>query len=85
MRKTIFAAAALPFALTLAACDSGEEIDGTDTTSMEADAVQPMDVGTSDPTVTNDGMMADDTMMAEEPMADDVETDPMTMEPVETE
>jgi outer membrane lipoprotein SlyB len=76
--KKIAIAAALPFALTLAACDSNEEIDGTDTTSMEAETVDPMDVGTSDPVVT------DETMMAEEPMTDDVETDPMTMEPVET-
>lgn len=82
--KKIAIAAALPFALTLAACDSNEEIDGTDTTSMEAETVDPMDVGTSDPVVTDETMMADDTMMAEEPMTDDVETDPMTMEPVET-
>lgn len=82
--KKIAIAAALPFALTLAACDSHEEIDGTDTTSMEAETVDPMDVGTSDPVVTDETMMADDTMMAEEPMTDDVETDPMTMEPVET-
>ncbi len=79
MKKTILAAATLPFALTLAACDSSEEIDGTDTTSMEAEVVEPMDVGTSDPTLETD-----DTMMAEEPMTDDVEIDPMTMEPVET-
>ncbi len=72
MTKTIFAAVALPFVLTLAACDSGAEVDGTDTTAMEAEAVEPMAVGTSDP--------VDDGMMAEEPMTDDMTTDP-AMEP----
>ncbi|MBU2342234.1 MAG: hypothetical protein KKE77_13455 [Alphaproteobacteria bacterium] len=65
-------AAALPFALTLAACGDNE-VDGTDTTSMEAETVEPMDVGTSDPV---DGTAPMDDPMMQEPMTDDMATDP---------
>jgi hypothetical protein len=67
--KKIAIAAALPFALTLAACGDNE-VDGTDTTSMEAETVEPMDVGTTEP--------MDDGMMTEEPMTDNMTTDPAT-------
>lgn len=78
--KKIAIAAALPFALTLAAC-GGNDVDGTDTTSMEADAVAPMDAGTSDPMMTEP---MDDTMPAQEPMTDDMTTDPMMDDPTMT-
>ncbi len=80
--KKIAIAAALPFALTLAACGDNE-VDGTDTTSMEADPVAPMNDGTSDPALTTDPM--DGTMPAQEPMTDDMTTDPTMDDPTMTE
>ncbi len=47
--------AALPFALSVAAC--GDSVDGTDTTDLEANAVEPMDQGMSDPMETPAPMM----------------------------
>ena len=75
--KKLALVAALPAALSLAACgESAEEVDGTDTTAMEPAAVEPMDQGMTEPAPT--GMpaetgMADDTM-SEDGMMDDTTT-----------
>ena len=64
--KKIAIFAALPLALTIAACG---ETDGSDTASMEADAVEPMDQGMSNDTAGTaaDGTMSGtDTMTAEQ-------------------
>lgn len=68
-------AAALPFALTLAACGGTDE---TNTTTMETDAMAPMDS-----TTTTDPMVGTDTM-TQEPMTDDMTTDPMMDDPTMT-
>ena len=87
--KKLALIAALPFALSLAACgESAEEVDGTDTTSMEPAAVEPMDQGMTAPVagetpmaddaMSTDGMandaMGEDGMMADEAMADTPDT-----------
>ncbi len=71
--KKIALIAALPFALSLAACgESAEEVDGTDTTSMEPAAVEPMDQGMTETPMADDAMSEDGTMnedgMAADPM-----------------
>ncbi|MBX7481559.1 hypothetical protein [Qipengyuania qiaonensis] len=77
---------ALPIALSVAAC--GDSIDGTDTADLEADAVEPMDQGMTDPVETPEPMMTgtetetgtmDDGMTAEP--ADGTATDPMATDP----
>ncbi len=72
--------AALPFALSLAACGESE-MDGSDTTSMEPAAVEPMPTGMSEP-MTQDPAMTDgtaDTTMGDATMGEDgtMTTDPM--------
>jgi hypothetical protein len=75
--KTYALAAALPFALALAACgDSTGEVDGTDTTSMQPEAVEPMSQGMTEP-------MATETPMADDAMSEDgMMADPMMETPV---
>ena len=82
--KKLALVAALPVALSLAACgDSTAEVDGTDTTSMEPAAVEPMDQGMTetpmaDDAMSTDGAMSEDTMaadpMMETPAPDAAET-----------
>lgn len=66
--------AALPLALTLAACGGTDE---TTTTTMETDTMAPMDAGTGEPMVGTD-------TMAQEPMTDDMMNDPMMDDPTMT-
>ena len=77
--------AALPFALSVAAC--GDSVDGTDTTDLEANAVEPMDQGMSDPRETPAPMMTgtetgtmDDTMTT--PPTDTATGEPMEANPM---
>ena len=77
--------AALPFALSVAAC--GDSVDGTDTTDLEANAVEPMDQGMSDPMETPAPMMTgtetgtmDDTMTP--PPTDTATGEPMESDPM---
>ena len=55
MKAKIALIAALPAALSLAACgDASNEVDGTDTTSMEPAAVEPMPTGMTEPMATEE-------------------------------
>ena len=76
--KKLSLVAALPVALSLAACGgSADEVDGTDTTSMEPAAVEPMDQGMTETPMADDTMSQDGTM-TEDPLA----ADPMMETPV---
>lgn len=82
--KKIALIAALPFALSLAACgESAEEVDGTDTTSMEPAAVEPMDQGMTETPMADDAMSEDGTMNDDGTMNEDgMAADPMMETPV---
>lgn len=70
MKAKIALIAALPAALSLAACgDASNEVDGSDTTSMEPAAVEPMPTGMTEPMATDTGMPSD--AMAEDVMGED--------------
>ncbi|MCH2486419.1 MAG: hypothetical protein MK010_01570 [Erythrobacter sp.] len=81
--KKLALVAALPVALTLAACgESAEEVDGTDTTAMEPAAVEPMDQGMTEQAPMADDTMSSDAMGEDGMMADDAMTE--TPETAET-
>ncbi len=83
--KKLAMIAALPIALSVAAC--GDSVDGTDTADLEPNAVEPMDQGMTDPTATPDpvttgtetGAMDDEVAAGPTDTAtgDPMETDPM--------